>query len=67
MSNADCSKEVHYGKRITENMFCAASPDWSTDACKVRTGRRVCRGKQDIWACFKYIHQKRSELEEVVT
>lgn len=36
MSNADCSKEVHYGKRITENMFCAASPDWSTDACKVR-------------------------------
>lgn len=48
MSNAECSKEVHYGKRITENMFCAASPDWSTDACKVRTGRRVCHGKQDI-------------------
>ncbi|XP_063346965.1 plasminogen activator, urokinase a [Pelmatolapia mariae] len=38
MSNADCSKEVHYGKRITENMFCAASPDWSTDACKGDSG-----------------------------
>uniref|UniRef100_I3JTB5 trypsin n=1 Tax=Oreochromis niloticus TaxID=8128 RepID=I3JTB5_ORENI len=38
MSNADCSKEVHYGTRITDNMFCAASPDWSTDACKGDSG-----------------------------
>ncbi|XP_030603481.1 plasminogen activator, urokinase a [Archocentrus centrarchus] len=38
MSNAECNKELYYENRITDNMFCAASPDWSTDACKGDSG-----------------------------
>lgn len=35
ISQTDCQKESYYGALITPNMFCAGSPDWSTDACKV--------------------------------
>jgi len=35
LSNTECSGELSYKERITENMQCAASPDWSTDSCKV--------------------------------
>ncbi|XP_023145342.2 plasminogen activator, urokinase a [Amphiprion ocellaris] len=38
LSNAECSSELQYGNRITENMFCAGSPDSSTDACKGDSG-----------------------------
>lgn len=33
ISQGICKSESYYGDRITENMFCAASPDWTTDAC----------------------------------
>lgn len=36
LSQTDCTSESYYGNLITKNMFCAGSPDWSTDACKVR-------------------------------
>ncbi|XP_054456496.1 plasminogen activator, urokinase a [Anoplopoma fimbria] len=34
----DCKRKSYYGDLITENMFCAGSPDWSTDACKGDSG-----------------------------
>ncbi|XP_053291925.1 plasminogen activator, urokinase a [Pleuronectes platessa] len=33
LSQTDCKSELYYGGRITKNMICAGSPDWSTDAC----------------------------------
>ncbi|XP_030011963.1 tissue-type plasminogen activator-like [Sphaeramia orbicularis] len=33
ISQSECKSELYYKDRITENMFCAASPDWTTDAC----------------------------------
>ncbi|KAM6916083.1 urokinase-type plasminogen activator-like [Xenentodon cancila] len=38
LSNNECKREVSYENLFTENMFCAASPDWSTDACKGDSG-----------------------------
>nr|XP_019946114.1 PREDICTED: tissue-type plasminogen activator-like [Paralichthys olivaceus] len=38
LSQTDCKSESHYGDVITENMICAASPDWSTDACEGDSG-----------------------------
>lgn len=35
MSSTECKREPNYQSILTENMLCAASPDWSTDACKV--------------------------------
>ncbi|XP_071336882.1 plasminogen activator, urokinase a [Trachinotus anak] len=33
LSQTDCRRPSHYGDLITNNMICAGSPDWSTDAC----------------------------------
>ncbi|XP_071377456.1 plasminogen activator, urokinase a isoform X1 [Centroberyx affinis] len=38
LSQSVCESEPYYGNRITENMFCAGSPDWSTDACQGDSG-----------------------------
>lgn len=38
LSQTECRSEQQYGKAITENMFCAGSPDWSRDACKGDSG-----------------------------
>ncbi|XP_059215666.1 plasminogen activator, urokinase a [Centropristis striata] len=38
ISQSDCSSQRQYGDLMTENMFCAGSPDWSTDACKGDSG-----------------------------
>lgn len=38
LSKSDCTRTSQYGDRLTENMICAASPDWSTDACKGDSG-----------------------------
>ncbi|KAK9965947.1 hypothetical protein ABG768_005009 [Culter alburnus] len=39
-----CSSKAYYGNMITDNMLCAASPDWSTDTCKGDSGGPlVCR------------------------
>lgn len=35
LPQTDCASQSYYGHLITENMLCAGSPDWSTDACKV--------------------------------
>ncbi|XP_042565422.1 tissue-type plasminogen activator-like [Clupea harengus] len=32
---ATCVKEAPEPSMVTENMFCAASPDWATDACQL--------------------------------
>ncbi|KAJ8250766.1 hypothetical protein COCON_G00226880 [Conger conger] len=33
-----CTDKDYYGGLVTDNMFCAASPDWSKDACKSDSG-----------------------------
>ncbi|KAF6731423.1 Urokinase-type plasminogen activator [Oryzias melastigma] len=38
MSSTECKREPNYQSILTENMLCAASPDWSTDACKGDSG-----------------------------
>ncbi|XP_008295817.1 plasminogen activator, urokinase a isoform X2 [Stegastes partitus] len=38
LSRAECTSGLQYGSRITDNMFCAGSPSWSTDACKGDSG-----------------------------
>lgn len=38
LSQTDCKSKTYYGDQITKNMFCAGSPDWSTDACKGDSG-----------------------------
>ncbi|CAN9499861.1 unnamed protein product [Ophioblennius macclurei] len=38
LSQTECSSGLQYGNRITDNMFCAGSPDWSRDACKGDSG-----------------------------
>ncbi|XP_042358402.1 plasminogen activator, urokinase a [Plectropomus leopardus] len=38
LSQTECASESYYGNLITQNMFCAGSPDWSTDACKGDSG-----------------------------
>ncbi|KAL0964169.1 hypothetical protein UPYG_G00320150 [Umbra pygmaea] len=38
LSQTVCSKEDYYGNLITNNMFCAGSPDWKTDSCQGDSG-----------------------------
>lgn len=33
-----CRQKDYYGNMITDNMFCAARPDWSQDACEGDSG-----------------------------
>ncbi|TNN00056.1 hypothetical protein fugu_013088 [Takifugu bimaculatus] len=33
ISQSLCQSPSYYGKRITDNMLCAGSPDWTTDSC----------------------------------
>lgn len=33
-----CRQKDYYGSMITDNMFCAARPDWSQDACEGDSG-----------------------------
>lgn len=35
LSDVQCRRKDYYGARINGNMFCAARPDWTIDACKV--------------------------------
>ncbi|XP_036979941.1 tissue-type plasminogen activator-like [Acanthopagrus latus] len=38
ISQADCKRKSYYGDLITDNMFCAGTPDWSTDGCDGDSG-----------------------------
>ncbi|XP_056292253.1 plasminogen activator, urokinase a [Pseudoliparis swirei] len=38
LPQTECTSQSYYGDLITKNMFCAGSPDWSTDACKGDSG-----------------------------
>ncbi|KAM4729461.1 urokinase-type plasminogen activator-like [Anableps anableps] len=38
LSSTNCKHEESYKTLLTDNMICAASPDWSTDACKGDSG-----------------------------
>lgn len=38
LSSTECKKGESYEKLVSENMFCAAGRDWSTDACKGDSG-----------------------------
>ncbi|XP_038129999.1 plasminogen activator, urokinase b [Cyprinodon tularosa] len=33
-----CRQEEYYGNKVNNNMFCAARPDWSQDACQSDSG-----------------------------
>uniref|UniRef100_A0A3B3VWM8 trypsin n=1 Tax=Poecilia latipinna TaxID=48699 RepID=A0A3B3VWM8_9TELE len=38
LSSTNCKVEESYRALLTDNMMCAASPDWSTDSCKGDSG-----------------------------
>ncbi|XP_030628313.1 plasminogen activator, urokinase a [Chanos chanos] len=38
ISQPVCERNDYYGDKITENMFCAGSPDWTTDSCEGDSG-----------------------------
>ncbi|XP_011601698.1 plasminogen activator, urokinase a isoform X1 [Takifugu rubripes] len=38
ISHSLCQSPSYYGKRITDNMLCAGSPDWTTDSCSGDSG-----------------------------
>ncbi|XP_038152251.1 plasminogen activator, urokinase a isoform X1 [Cyprinodon tularosa] len=38
LSSTDCKHDESYKALFTDNMICAASPDWSEDACKGDSG-----------------------------
>ncbi|KAJ8248434.1 hypothetical protein GJAV_G00241980 [Gymnothorax javanicus] len=38
LSQKVCTDKDYYGSRVTENMFCAGSPDWNKDACEGDSG-----------------------------
>ncbi|XP_021179966.2 plasminogen activator, urokinase a isoform X1 [Fundulus heteroclitus] len=38
LASSTCKRDSSYESLLTDNMICAASPDWSTDACKGDSG-----------------------------
>nr|XP_055033106.1 plasminogen activator, urokinase b [Misgurnus anguillicaudatus]XP_055033107.1 plasminogen activator, urokinase b [Misgurnus anguillicaudatus] len=38
LSHDLCSSKIYYGNKITKNMLCAGSEDWSTDSCRGDSG-----------------------------
>ncbi|XP_034050489.1 tissue-type plasminogen activator-like [Thalassophryne amazonica] len=38
LADSVCRQKDYYGSLITDNMFCAARPDWSQDACEGDSG-----------------------------
>ncbi|KAG5262789.1 hypothetical protein AALO_G00278930 [Alosa alosa] len=50
-----CSSKTHYGNMITDNMFCAGSPNWSTDACKGDSGGPLVCGVNGRMVLFGVI------------
>ncbi|XP_029926347.1 urokinase-type plasminogen activator-like [Myripristis murdjan] len=38
LSESVCKRDPFYAKNVTSNMFCAASPTWSTDSCQGDSG-----------------------------
>ncbi|CAN9508756.1 unnamed protein product [Ophioblennius macclurei] len=38
IADAVCRQDDHYGHAITDNMFCAAAPEWNRDACEGDSG-----------------------------
>lgn len=53
-----CKKQSYYGDLITDNMFCAGSPDWSTDACKVRQGHNILYVLVYVCVCVRALRAK---------
>ncbi|XP_042562927.1 urokinase-type plasminogen activator-like [Clupea harengus] len=50
-----CSSKTYYGSMITDNMFCAGSPNWSTDACKGDSGGPLVCSVNDRMVLFGVI------------
>nr|XP_023680002.1 urokinase-type plasminogen activator-like [Paramormyrops kingsleyae] len=38
VAQKDCTSDTYYGTAVTDNMFCANSRTWTTDACKGDSG-----------------------------
>ncbi|XP_061782693.1 plasminogen activator, urokinase b isoform X2 [Nerophis lumbriciformis] len=38
LADSVCRQDDHYGNKISDNMLCAARPDWSQDACEGDSG-----------------------------
>ena len=58
LSLDNCKAYENYNY-VTQNMVCAASPDWSTDACQVSEMKCVC----DCACMYVYTHFVFSKLK----
>lgn len=64
ISRSTCKSKSYYGDLITQTMFCAGSPDWSTDACKVSRETQWIKMCSCVkrWKCNNLEREKKKPL-----